>query len=155
MFSFWVPAIAAPPVKPVFTELAHRAQRKLVYVEDNVDVRAMMAELLRIEGYDVVEVADGAGALPAVLASCPDLVLSDVGLPDITGYEVARRLRAHPLTKTVPLIALTGYGQVRDRNDAAQAGFDMHFAKPVDFDALFAAIEEMTATPVNSTPMLL
>ena len=155
VFSFWVPAIAAPPVKPVFTELAHRAQRKLVYVEDNVDVRAMMAELLRIEGYDVVEVADGAGALPAVLASCPDLVLSDVGLPDITGYEVARRLRAHPLTKTVPLIALTGYGQVRDRNDAAQAGFDMHFAKPVDFDALFAAIEEMTATPVNSTPMLL
>lgn len=143
VFFFWVPAVAALPDSGWAPAKVQRFKRKLVYVEDNADARAMMAELLRIEGYEVVEVADGASALPAVLAERPDLVLSDIGLPDISGYEVARRLRAHPLTHAIPLVALTGYGQARDKNEAALAGFDRHLAKPVDPDALFAAIEEI------------
>jgi len=86
-------------------------QRKIVYVEDNTDARTAMAELLRMLGYEVIEVADGASVLPAALAAHPDAVLRDIGLPDIDGYAAAMRLRAHPLTQFIPVIALTGYGQ--------------------------------------------
>lgn len=123
IFSFWVPAIAAQLLEKSSRVAAAPRQRKLVYVEDNADARTTMAELLRILGYEVIEVADGASTLPAVLATQPDGVLMDIGMPDIDGFEVARRLRADPLTRSIPLIALTGYGQLRDRQAAAGAGF--------------------------------
>jgi signal transduction histidine kinase/CheY-like chemotaxis protein len=145
VFSFWVPAVAAPlPEKD--EQLADAPmQRKLVYVEDNADARTTMAELLRLLDCEVIEVADGASALAAVLAARPDVVLMDIGLPDIDGYEVARRLRANPLTRSIPLIALTGYGQRRDRQAAALAGFDAHLAKPASAQAIIQTIEEMLA----------
>lgn len=155
LFSFWVPSITTKPATAVAPQTLRRVRCKLVYIEDNPDARAMMSELLHLEGYEVVEVANGAGALAAVLAARPDLVLSDIGLPDISGYEVARRLRAHPLTQAVPIIALTGYGQGRDKHDAALAGFNRHFAKPVDPDDLFAAIEELVSMPAEPALTLL
>ena len=93
----------------------------------------------------MTEVADGASALPAVLAVQPDLVIMDIGLPDMDGYEVARGLRADPGSSAVPLIALTGYGQLRDKEAAALAGFDAHLVKPVDPDDLVATIEGVLA----------
>ena len=146
-FSFWLPAIAAVPAsqtaQPDSLKQAPSgpASRKIVYVEDNLDARATLAELLRMLGYEVTEVTDGAGTLPAVRAVKPDLVLMDIGLPDMDGYEVARGLRADPFTSNVPLIALTGYGQLRDKETAALAGFDAHLVKPVDPDELVAMIE--------------
>ena len=104
-----------------------------------------LVSLLRGYGYDVVEVADGQGVLPAVLATGPDAVLLDIGLPDIDGYEVARRLRANAATRFVPLIALTGYGQVRDKEAAALAGFDLHLVKPVDPARVLKAVEDLLA----------
>jgi len=119
------------------------AIRKIVYVEDNADARATLAELLRMLDYQVTEVTDGASTLPAVRAVKPDLVLMDIGLPDMDGYEVARGLRADPLTCNVPMIALTGYGQLRDKEAAALSGFDAHLVKPVDPDELVATIESV------------
>ena len=142
-FSVWLPAIAIDTQIPATHNPDKDAsrQRKLVYVEDNADARAMMAELLRMLDYEVIEVADGESTLPAVLAAQPDAVIIDIGLPDIDGYEVARRLRANPLTRSIPLIALTGYGQLRDKQTAAQAGFNTHLAKPASSSAIVKAVE--------------
>ena len=144
-FSVWLPAIAIDAQIPATNNLDQDAsrQRKLVYVEDNADARAMMAELLRMLDYEVIEVANGASTLTAVLAAQPDAVIIDIGLPDIDGYEVARRLRANPLTRSIPLIALTGYGQLRDKQAATQAGFNAHLAKPASSSAIVKAVEEV------------
>ena len=144
-FSFWLPSIAAVQVTTVKQGTVSPGKRRIVYVEDNADARATMAELLRLFGYEVTEVADGASALPAVLAVQPDLVIMDIGLPDMDGYEVARGLRADPGSSAVPMIALTGYGQLRDKEAAAMAGFDAHLVKPVNPDDLVATIEGVLA----------
>ena len=144
-FTFWMPRIAAPLAGAPRTALAVSSQRTLVYVEDNEDARATMAELLRLSGYAVVEVPDGKSVLDAVLATQPDAVLVDIGLPDIDGYEVARRLRANPSTQSIPLIALTGYGQLRDKEAAVLAGFNLHLVKPVDPASVLKAVEEVLA----------
>ena len=144
-FSFWLPRIAAPTGAPPRPAMVVSTRRTLVYVEDNDDARATMAELLRSFDYEVIEVADGKSVLAAVLATQPHAVLLDIGLPDIDGYEVARGLRANPATQQVPLIALTGYGQLRDKQAAALAGFDAHLVKPVDVARLLKAVEEVLA----------
>ena len=118
-------------------------RRKLVYVEDNADARTAMGELLRILEYEVVEVALGADALPAVASALPDAVVVDIGLPDIDGYAVARQLRGHPAGASIAIIALTGYGQHNDMQDAARAGFDAHLVKPVDIYHLTQTIEDI------------
>lgn len=144
-FSFWLPRIAAPLAAVPDAGLAISSRRTLVYVEDNEDARSTMAELLRSYDYDVVEVPDGESVLAAVLAAQPDAVLMDIGLPDIDGYEVARRLRANPATQSVPLIALTGYGQLRDQQAALAAGFDVHLVKPVDPALVLEAVEQLVS----------
>ena len=144
-FTFWMPRIPAPVAGTPTSRLLVSSQRTLVYVEDNEDARATMAELLRSFGYEVVEVPDGKSVLAAVLATQPDAVLVDIGLPDIDGYEVARRLRANPSTQSIPLIALTGYGQLRDKEAAALAGFNLHLVKPVDPASVLQAVEQVLA----------
>ena len=144
-FTFWMPRIPAPLAGTPTTRLVVSSQRTLVYVEDNEDARATMAELLRSFGYEVVEVPDGKSVLAAVIATQPDAVLVDIGLPDIDGYEVARRLRANPSTQSIPLIALTGYGQLRDKEAAALAGFNLHLVKPVDPASVLKAVEQVLA----------
>ena len=143
-FTFSLASIPAPSVaEPGAGITAVLARRKLVYVEDNADVREAMSEVLRSLGYEVVEVALGADALAAVASTQPDAVVVDVGLPDINGYEVARRIRAHSSTQATVIIALTGYGQLHDKRQATQAGFDAYFIKPVDIFVLTKAIEEI------------
>jgi signal transduction histidine kinase/ActR/RegA family two-component response regulator len=144
-FAFWLPRIEAPVDTAPRPGLIVSTRRTLVYVEDNEDARATMAELLRSCDYEVVEVPDGKGVLPAVLATHPHAVLLDIGLPDIDGYEVARRLRSNPSTQFVPLIALTGYGQLRDKEAAALAGFDAHLVKPVEPARILKTVEDVLA----------
>ena len=145
-FRFAIPSIAAPPVVAAPAAPSSEALGRLVYVEDNTDARQTMAELLRAFGYEVVEVADGASTLPNVLSVDPDVVVLDIGLPDMDGYEVARRLREHPRSRHIPCIALTGYGQSGDKAMAARAGFAAHLVKPVDALELARAIETLLAT---------
>jgi PAS domain S-box-containing protein len=111
-----------------------RAQRVLL-VEDNHDAREMQATLLRMLGHDVREAATGLEGVDAAVRHAPDVVVMDIGLPDIDGYEAARRIRRHR-GRTVRLIAVSGYGQPQDRERSREAGFDAHLVKPVDPVAL-------------------
>ncbi|MDQ3563232.1 MAG: PAS domain S-box protein [Pseudomonadota bacterium] len=112
--------------------------RRILVVEDNQDAAESLAALLELLGHAVRSVHDGASALETAAAFRPDVVLLDIGLPDINGYEVAPRLRQQPGLERIALAALTGWGQEEDRLRARTAGFDHHFVKPIDVDALRA-----------------
>ena len=112
--------------------------RRILIVEDNQDAAESLATLIELMGHEVRSVHDGASALETAAAFRPDVVLLDIGLPDMDGYEVARRFRQQPGLERIALAALTGWGQEEDRLRARTAGFDHHFVKPIDVDALRA-----------------
>ncbi len=129
-----------PPTVTVPTE--RRAQgRRILVVDDNVDAAQSLAMLLRMSGYDVRTAYTGPTALEAAVAYLPNLVLLDLGLPGLNGYEVARRLRATPQLQGMRLVAVTGWGREADRQLCLEAGFDRHMVKPV----AFAAVQEVLA----------
>jgi CheY-like chemotaxis protein len=112
------------------------SRRRIVVADDNLDALNALAMILRMKGHDVTTAIDGADALEKVEAQQPDVALLDIGMPVIDGYEVARRIRGKPWGKKVLLVAVTGWGQDRDRQQAHEAGFDLHFTKPVGADML-------------------
>ena len=95
-----------------------------------------MAMILRMRGHEVWTEHDGATGLATAMTMRPEIMVVDIGLPTIDGYEVARRVRVEPSLRHVRLIALTGWGSARDQELALEAGFDVHCTKPVDLDAL-------------------
>jgi signal transduction histidine kinase len=105
---------------------------RVLVVDDNRDAAMTLAELLQMMGSEVAVAHDGASAVACTVQFAPDVVLLDIGLPDINGYEVARRIRALEGVRQPRLIALTGWGQEEDKKLAALAGFDEHWTKPVD-----------------------
>lgn len=105
---------------------------KIVIVEDNVDSRAMLKLALEMDGHNVVAVEDGLSGLTAIDAEKPQIAFVDIGLPEMDGYEVARRLCAKQLNERTMLVALTGFGQLQDVEKAIDAGFHHHITKPVD-----------------------
>jgi len=117
-----------------------QAQRKILVVDDNRDAADSLALLLRLMGNDVRVARDGASALALAPEFGPAVVLLDIGLPGMDGYEVARGLRARPELTGVVLIALTGWSQDEDRPRSHEAGFDHHLIKPVDIGALQALL---------------
>ena len=125
------PGTAAADAPTPATEAPEHGLRILA-VDDNVDACTMLANLLRIEGHSVQTAHTGPAALKTALTWLPDVVLLDIGLPEIDGYEVARRLRAEPALKNTRLIAITGYGNESDVQLSTEAGFDAHLLKPVD-----------------------
>jgi signal transduction histidine kinase/CheY-like chemotaxis protein len=141
------PAVPAPigEAASVASDLTAPQSRTLLYVEDNADVRSVMSEMLRLSGYEVIEAASGKEALAALAEQRPDAMLLDIGLPDMNGYEVARQIRLMPTRSDVPIIALTGFGQSRDKDAAVQVGFNAHLVKPVDPEELMRTIEAVLA----------
>jgi len=109
---------------------------RILVVDDYADAAESMAMLLKAEGHEVETADCGMKAIDRAQAFRPQVVLLDIGLPDLDGYEVAKRLRALPETHDVTLIALTGYGQAEDRERSQSAGFNHHLLKPVDFAKL-------------------
>jgi signal transduction histidine kinase/CheY-like chemotaxis protein len=107
---------------------------RVMVVDDNVDAAEMLAALLEAQGHAVSVAYDGHGALEAARRERPDVLLLDIGLPDMDGYELARRLRAQPENAGAVLVALTGYGQQQDRSNAQAAGFDHYLVKPADLN---------------------
>jgi CheY-like chemotaxis protein len=105
-------------------------------VDDNVDSATTLGMLLKFLGADVQVVHDGPAALAAIDKYRPDVVLLDIGMPGMDGYEVARRVREKPSFGRVTLIALTGWGQQDDRRRTHEAGFDHHLVKPADIATL-------------------
>ncbi len=114
--------------------------RRILLVDDNADAAEVQGDLLEIEGHEVVVVHDGPTALHVAPEYHPDVVLLDIGLPGMDGYEVARRLRQEPALAGTMLVALTGYGQEEDRQRSREAGFDEHLVKPVDMGALLRVL---------------
>ena len=106
--------------------------RRVVVVEDNPDIRETMQGLLAMWGHEVKMAEDGPSGLDLVLNERPDTALLDVGLPGMSGYELARRIRETLPHEKIQLIAVTGYGQPSDREEASRAGFDAHLLKPID-----------------------
>jgi CheY-like chemotaxis protein len=110
--------------------------RKILVVDDNVDAAMSLAQLLELDGHQSQAVYGALEALECVPQFRPDIVLLDIGLPEMNGYEVAHRLRQMTDLAPMKLIALTGYGQSDDKARAFAAGFDAHLAKPVDLTVL-------------------
>jgi signal transduction histidine kinase/ActR/RegA family two-component response regulator len=107
---------------------------RVLVVDDNADAAQMLAALLEVQGHAVSVEYDARGALARARSEHPDVLLLDIGLPDMDGYELARRLRAQPENARATLVALTGYGQNQDREEAQQAGFDHYLVKPADLN---------------------
>jgi CheY-like chemotaxis protein len=119
---------------------------RLLVVDDNVDAAATLAMLLEACGYEVMVENDSLRALELAQRERPDAALLDIGLPEMDGNELARRLRADPRTRPALLVAITGYGQEQDRRAALEAGFDHHMVKPVDLDKLAAILAGISAS---------
>jgi CheY-like chemotaxis protein len=112
------------------------AARKILVVDDNVDSADSTAVVLELDGCQVRVAYDGHAALNLAPVFQPDVILLDIGLPSLDGYQVAKQLRAAPKTRHCILVAVTGYGQPEDRRRALEAGFDHHLVKPIDLEAL-------------------
>jgi CheY-like chemotaxis protein len=130
--------------------------RRILIVDDNQDAAESIAQYLQLEGHEVKTVGDGVQAIACVPVFAPHVVVLDIGLPLLSGYEVARRMRQMPVTRDVLLVALTGYGQKEDQQRAIEAGFDRHFVKPTDPHLLVALIADWQdageAMPVHPAP---
>jgi CheY-like chemotaxis protein/two-component sensor histidine kinase len=112
------------------------AARRVLVVDDNTDSAASLAMLLKMSGNETATAHDGLAAVEAVKSFRPDVVLLDISLPKLDGYEAARRIREQAWGKDVVLVALTGWGQEEDRRRSKEAGFDEHMVKPVDYEIL-------------------
>src|SRR5262249_45144880 len=122
---------AAPVSRPPET-----ARARILVVEDNVQAAETLVTLLRVLGHEVHVAHDGYAGLELARTKTPRLLLVDIGLPGMDGYEVARRAREDPTLRDAVLFALTGYGRDEDREAALAAGFDGHLVKPVSVEAL-------------------
>jgi CheY-like chemotaxis protein len=142
---------AAAPSQPAPPE---RAVRILV-VEDNRDAAESLAALLGLWGHEVQVAFDGLAALRAAETMTPDVIISDLGLPGMDGYEVARQLRARPGFGRVVLVALSGYGREEDKRHALDAGYDHHLVKPPDTDALLQIVGHVAAARSDAPPRTL
>jgi CheY-like chemotaxis protein len=112
--------------------MEQKSPRRIVVADDNEDSAESFAMLLSFSGHEVRVAHDGAAALNAVRDFRPDVAFLDIGMPGLSGYEVAQAVRAEPWGRDVTLIAVTGWGQPDDRTRARTAGFDRHLIKPID-----------------------
>ncbi len=122
----------------------------LVLVDDNADAVDSLSTLLNVQGYRTAVEYDARSALRRARAERPDAMLVDIGLPDIDGYHLAEQLRAMPEMRDTVLVAVTGYGQARDRERAIEAGFAHHLVKPVDMTALVRILEQVAAAAARA-----
>jgi len=128
------PTTKAQPAPP--GGRARGPSRRILIVDDNEDSARSLEMLLQLAGHEVLLAGDGPGALEEAQRSRPEVILLDIGLPGMDGYEVARQLRGKNASPRPAIVALTGYGQEQDRNEALNAGFDLHMIKPVDHQEL-------------------
>ena len=110
--------------------------RKILIVEDNEDNRELVIKVLRNKGYEMVEAADGEEALEKAVAEKPDLILLDISLPKLDGYEVAKRLKAMEEFLDIPIVAFTAHAMKGDREKVIVAGFEGYISKPVNIREL-------------------
>lgn len=139
-FTVRLPIETAGTPRPAPPAESPDRSRTIVVIEDNDDARESLRLLLESFGHRVLDAADGPRGLELALHHRPEVVLIDLGLPGLDGYEIARTLRAGPGGRTTLLIAVTGYGQAEDRRRSRDAGFDAHLVKPVSYSVLSSLI---------------
>jgi signal transduction histidine kinase/CheY-like chemotaxis protein len=147
-----IDAIDTPSQEQGGTILAEPLEKPVVLlIEDNDDSREMMASLLRLRGFGVLEAVNGADGIRMARQGQPDIAIVDIGLPDMDGYEVARQLHNSRATQAIRLVALTGYGQENDRQRALLAGFETHLVKPVTTEILLSTIQHIAGLASSAT----
>ncbi|HEY1067416.1 MAG TPA: response regulator [Pirellulales bacterium] len=138
--------MSASPDSPAPEE----TRRRVLVVDDDRDAVAMMDYLLRLRGYEVRKAYDGVRALEAAQEFRPQVIVLDLVLPEMDGWEMAKRLRREPWGRGIRVIALSGYGEPRHKRRAQEAGCDYHITKPVvDFAAFLALFDAVPGSPPN------
>jgi len=137
----------SPPPVLTFSKPTGKISRRILVVDDNQDSASSLAALLNLTGHQTHTASDGLEAVAAALTFLPEVVLLDIGLPTLNGYDVCRQIRAQPDGTRILLIALTGWGQDEDRRKSKEAGFDAHLVKPVDHEQLMKLLAEFRPTP--------
>ncbi len=132
------PEVIAPTLGPCSAN--PRAGARVLVVDDNLATATALADLLQLSGFEVRSAHDGLGAIIAARAHCPEVVLLDIGLPGMDGYQVARRLRQEDGVQNAQIIAITGYGEEQAKLRSMESGFDHHLVKPVDYETLLGLI---------------
>jgi CheY-like chemotaxis protein len=117
-------------------------KRRILVVDDNHDSAISLGMMLRLTGNEIQTAHDGLAAVEIAEKFGPDMILLDIGLPKLNGYDVCRRIREQPWSKGIVIVALTGWGQEEDRRRSKEAGFDQHLVKPVEIDALQRLLAE-------------
>jgi CheY-like chemotaxis protein len=130
-------------LKPDGESSSNRKKYRILVVDDNEDAANSLAMLLRMKGHDVRTAFDGIGAVDVAAIYKPDVILLDVGLPRLNGFDAARRIREGDHGKDVVLIALTGWGHAEDRRRSKEAGFDHHLVKPADPQVLESVLNSL------------
>jgi two-component system cell cycle response regulator DivK len=120
---------------------------KILLIEDNEQNRDALSRRLQRRGYDVIMAVDGRQGVAMAQAERPDLILMDLNLPDVDGWEATRRLKEAPETRAIPIMAMTAHAIAGDQERALQAGCDDYHAKPVDFQRLLTQIETLLTKP--------
>jgi CheY-like chemotaxis protein/anti-sigma regulatory factor (Ser/Thr protein kinase) len=156
-FTLSLPHLPAPPRRedgpPGAPALeAPKERLDVVVVDDNVDMATAVGDLVRLMGHEVAVVHEAVPALAALADGIADVALVDIGLPEIDGYELARRVRAGAKGAGVFLVALTGYGGESHRRRSREAGFDAHLVKPIDLGALSALLGDLKARAGRRPP---
>ena len=121
--------------------------KRILVVEDDPDNRRIVAKVLSVEGYDVIEAIDGIEALARARAERPDLILMDLALPNVDGWEATRRLKSDPETRSIPVVALTAVAMRGDEEQARAAGCDDYLPKPARPAAIRAVVKKYTGGP--------
>jgi len=148
-FTVQLPLVTSIADVPAVGDDSHSIEHghlRVLVVDDHVDGATSMCRLLRVMGYEAFQANDGLEGLAAAAELRPDVVLLDIAMPKLNGYEVARRLRAEAWGKHMLLVAVTGWGQDSDKQRASDAGFDFHLTKPVDVTELTRALSSVAVT---------
>ena len=143
-FTLRLAAVSAGAESPEVERRAPAASdliaRRVLVVDDSVDAAESLAMLLEFEGHEIHKAHDGADAVKTAERLRPDIVLMDIGLPVLNGYEACRRIRSQAWGEAIVMVAITGWGQEEDREQSEAAGFDLHLVKPVDHDELLRVV---------------
>lgn len=124
-------------------------KRKILLIEDNIQNRYMMTFLLEKHGYEVVPAEDGVAGIELATRIKPCIILLDIQLPKMDGYEVARELRRNPALKGIPIVAVTSYAMMSDRDKALKAGCDGYLEKPINPETFVTDIEKLMSVPME------
>jgi CheY-like chemotaxis protein len=141
------PLADGPGAAPTAKEAPALPPQRFLVLDDNRDAAESLEAVLQLYGHEVVVANDGEEALYLMEKHEPAIALLDIGLPGISGYEVARRIRTRSPGRDAILVAVTGWGQEEDRRRTREAGFDAHLTKPVEYPRLAAALGELLARP--------